>query len=191
MSAPKRLRPNVVHRHIVSNQSSRNGVVPDLITIHTTEGQEIPDSARDLIGLGNFFDVPSTDASSHVANDSDGQSARYVVDSQKAWTQAFFNPRCLSIEQVGFASRWWKMWRTKDRDQLRETARWIAHWSIKYDIPIRRSLGGRRSGVATHKSLGAAGGGHVDPGIGFPMLLCLRMARQIKREILRARRAAT
>ena len=179
-----RLRPNVVHRRDVRNQSSRNGVKPWLIVIHTTEGQNLPGSARDLIGLGGWFDNPASQASSHVATDSDAQSARYVRDDQKAWTSAAFNSVSLNIEQVGFASRTRAWWNTRDREQLRETARWIAEWSLEFDIPIRSSRGGRRPGIARHSELGLAGGGHSDPGAGFPMWLCRRMARNIKRKRL-------
>jgi N-acetyl-anhydromuramyl-L-alanine amidase AmpD len=115
-------------------------------------------------------------ASSHVIVDGDGHSARLVPDERKAWAQAAYNPFALAIEQIGIAAseRW-------TRDEIRETARWIARWSKKYGIPIRTGAvsGGlvTRSGVVTHKMLGPLGGGHVDPGPRFPFDACLKLAR--------------
>jgi len=111
---------------------------------------------EDLKRLGAWFDDPQTEASSHVANDAEGNDARYVRDSRKAWTQAAFNSVSLSIEQ-------------------------IAHWHRRWDIPIRRAeVSGSivtRPGVATHDQLGSAGGGHHDPGKGYPVRYVLRLAR--------------
>jgi hypothetical protein len=177
--------PHVAVRHNVACQSERNhfGVTipkPTLIILHDTEGANVPHSARDLVGLGNYFDVWATQASSHVATDADGTSARYVPDEKKAWTQAYYNSMGLSIEQIGFAT---DNWRGKEKElQLRETARWIAYWSRKYDIPMRTArvtAGGTvtRSGVLQHRRLGALGGGHVDVHVTFPISKVLRYAR--------------
>lgn len=174
-----RHRPNVVHRMSVSCQSDRHGARPILIVLHDTEGANVPNSSRDLVGLGNFFDNLATQASSHVGVDEDGNSARYVPDSRKAWTQAFFNPWCLSVEQIGFASQNWQS--KAKNDQLHETARWIAHWNKHYGIPIQ--LGDvtqqgtvSRHGVVQHRRLGQLGGGHVDIGEDYPMHRVLELA---------------
>ena len=144
------LRPEIVAN--VVNQSSRNGVKPRLIVLHTTEAHNRPGLA-DLHGLVSCFDNPASQASSHIANDADGNDARMVPDERKAWTQASFNSVSLSIEQIGHASQ-----KKFPESQLRNTAQWIAHWSKKYGIPITRSL---THGVCQHRDLGAAGGGHV------------------------------
>lgn len=168
--------PNVVVRRNVACQSSRNGARPQLIVLHSTEGQNVPDSAADLAGLAAFFDRLTTQASSHVATDSDGNSSRMVPDDMKAWTCAGFNPVSLNIEQIGFAAQ--KEWATAE---LRETARWIAYWSRKHNIPIREAavMGGAvtRTGVIYHSALGAFGGGHSDPGAGYPLEKVLDYAR--------------
>lgn len=181
-----RVHPEVKVRINVACQSSRKGGTPQLITIHDTEGANVPHSSRDLRGLGEFFDRPATEASSHVATDEDGTSARYVSDSRKAWTQAFYNPWCLSIEMIGFAHQ---SWASKSKEpQLWETARWIAHWSKEHNIPIRRgrvTRDGRitRTGVIQHRSLGNLGGGHVDVSETFPMTKLLNMAREIRKRL--------
>jgi N-acetyl-anhydromuramyl-L-alanine amidase AmpD len=153
----------------VACQSSRGGVKPRLIVLHSTEGANVPNSVSDLEGLGAYFDRPSTQASSHVAVDSDGYSAQYVPDGAKAWTCAAFNSVSLNVEQVGFASQ-----RSWPDEQLRKTSQYIAYWSKKYGIPIAHST---ESGVCQHSDLGAAGGGHHDPGANYPFERVLGMAR--------------
>lgn len=174
-----RIEPDVVIRENVCNQSSRHGVDPCLIVVHSTESSNIPDSARDLRAIADWFDNPSAQASSHVVVDSDGQSARLVPDTRKAWTQAYYNPWCLSIEMIGRAAqtRW-------AHAEVEEAARWIAMWHERHGIPIRKgavSVDGRilRTGVVRHADLGRLGGGHSDPGASFPLAECHTIARSI------------
>lgn len=172
------MKPEITH--LSPNRSSRGGVAPKLIVLHTTEGSNHA-GISDLIGLGNFFGGTAAQASSHVANDGEGHDARFVPDSEKAWTEAADNPFGLSIEQIGFASTTREEWFDKYPHQLANTAQWIAHWSEKFDIPIRRGAAPAgillRSGVASHKQLGFLGGGHSDPGPGYPFKYVLRLAR--------------
>lgn len=174
-------RPEVTR--FVKNHSSRGGVGIGMIVIHTTEGSNIPRSIRDLEGLGSFFDG-SVQASSHIANDSDGHDARYVRDEDKAWTCANANPFTLNIEQIGFARTSRKEWYKQHHKQLKNTARWIAYWSRIHSIPIQRGVAPfgvlLRKGVASHKQLGLAGGGHWDPGPSYPMNYVLWLARYYK-----------
>jgi N-acetyl-anhydromuramyl-L-alanine amidase AmpD len=171
-----RYHPHVVVRRRSPNQSSRNGARPRIIVLHSTEGSNIPNSTADLRGCTDFLCRPGVEASSHVIVDGDGHSARLVADDAKAWTCARYNPFSLNIEQIGHAAseRW-------TRDEIRETARWIARWSKKYNIPIRVGAvnGGlvTKPGIVTHKMLGVIGGGHVDPGPRYPLEACLRLAR--------------
>ena len=174
-----RLRPRVVVRTASPNCSHRNANV-SLIVLHSTEGKNYPKSSADLKGLGAWFSNPAAGVSCHVATDGDGQSARYVRDDLKAWHCAGYNSASLGIEQVGFAADSRKTWLGR-RDQLRETARWIAYWHRKHGIPIRKGAvaSGRvtRSGVLRHSDLGAVGGGHRDPGSSYPFGLVLLTAR--------------
>lgn len=181
-----RIYPKVVLRRNVRNQSGRNGDRPDLIVIHTTESHNRPGTS-DLQSIADWFDNASSQASSHVLVDADGTSARLVSDEMKAWTQASYNPRCLSIEQIGFASTTRAGWLTQ-RKELRETARWIAYWSRKHGIPIRR-VRPTRTGVIGHQGLGAGGGGHHDPGENYPWGYVLAKARIYK--TLQLRRIAS
>lgn len=171
-----RYRPNVVHTQQSPNASSRGGVKPKLIVVHSTESDNINGSSRDLVNMAGYLSRASVQASSHVIIDADGNSARLVADGEKAWTQANLNPHCLSIEQIGRASQ--KSW---TRDELREAARWIAFWSKKWGIPIRKGKTSGttvlRSGVVRHSDLGAAGGSHHDPGPGYPLESVLNLAK--------------
>jgi N-acetyl-anhydromuramyl-L-alanine amidase AmpD len=181
-----RHHPKVTVRHNVACQSTRHGESPLLIVLHDTEGGNIPHSSRDLAGLGDYFDRLSTQASSHVAVDEDGHSARYVPDGMKAWSQAYYNPWCLSIEQIGFATDDWKS--KKKEAQLQETARWIAWWSKEHNIPIQAGTvtsDGRitKPGVKQHRSLGSLGGGHHDVARSYPTARVLAYARVHRRAL--------
>jgi hypothetical protein len=172
------VKPEITH--IVSNKSSRGGQKPRLIVLHTTESTGRP-GITDLKGLGEFFDRPEVEASSHVANDSEGHDARFVHDFEKAWTCSNDNAFTLNLEQIAFAATRRNEWYKLHPHQLANTAKWIAHWSKRWDIPIRRGVAPAglliRSGVASHKQLGLMGGGHWDPGPGYPMRYVLLLAR--------------
>lgn len=176
MAPRSRVTPRVVVRKLVRNRSSRRGVRPTLIVIHSTESDNRPGTS-DLAAVAGWFDNPSSQASSTVIVDAEGQSARCVPDSEKPWTQAHYNSVSLSIECIGRAAQ--TAWTA---DEVREAARWIALWSVRHGIPIRKGRvdsSGRvvRSGVLRHSELGALGGNHHDPGRAFPLRSCLRLAR--------------
>lgn len=183
MGVLDRLRPKPEIVHTVVNRSSRGGATPGLIVLHTTEGTNRA-GLTDLSGLVSFFDQSSTQASSHVANDGEGHDARMVPDEEKAWTCSNDNSFTLNLEQIGFASTTRRDWYTKYEHQLANTARWIAYWSERWDIPIRRGIAPAgiliRKGVASHKQLGILGGGHWDPGAAYPMRYVLLLARYFK-----------
>lgn len=174
-----RLHPDVVIRQSSPNVSSRSTGI-SLIVLHSTESSNVPDSATDLAGVAGWFASRASAVSAHVITDADGHSARCVPDMVKAWACQDFNSPSLNIEQIGRAAqpRW-------DRQEWLETARWIAQWSHEHRIPIRvGDVSGEsvmRSGIVTHKMLGLAGGGHVDPGDGYPLEEVLHEARRIKR----------
>lgn len=154
---------------MVRNQSSRNGIQPRIIVLHTTESHNSA-GASDLLALASWFDNPKAQASSHIGNDAEGNDIRMVPDERKAWTQAAFNSLALSIEQVGQAAQ--GSWPVA---QLANTARWVAHWSRKYGIPLTHSTS---HGVCQHSDLGVAGGGHHDCGPDYPFAKVLQLARQ-------------
>lgn len=181
-----RVRPRVVVKKASPNQSTRTAPI-SLIVLHDTESHNYPGSS-DLKGLANWFANPNAQVSSHVATDGDGFSARFVHDDMKAWHCAGFNSASLGIEQIGFATDTRDQWFSR-RKQLRETARWIARWSLLHGIPIQKgSVNGAngtiyKPGVVTHAMLGSRGGGHHDPGPGYPFNTVLWLARYYKRRL--------
>ena len=181
---------------IVGNQSSREGAKPRLIVLHVTTDASSASrpvvrnrpGLKDLKELGRWFDDPRSAVSSHVANDADGNDAQYVRDRRKAWTQVAFNSVGLSIEQIAKTDFTRRKWMHKRVPQLKNTARWIAHWHRKWNIPLRRAeVSGSvatRSGIATHEQLGRAGGGHRDPGPGYPFGHVLKLAKKFSSRAL-------
>lgn len=163
--------------HIVVCKSSRNGVRPVRMVLHTTEGANRP-GIVDLQGLANYFDRLSTQASSHKGIDAEGNLVTMVPDSWKAWTQSAYNPGSLSIEFVGEADKLTKRaWVVDYHYGLRRAAKQLAEWSIKHNIPLRHGVS---LGVCQHKDLGILGGGHHDCGAGFPERYLLVWARLFK-----------
>jgi N-acetyl-anhydromuramyl-L-alanine amidase AmpD len=177
-----RLKPNIVISHEVVNQSDRDGAKIKLLVLHSTESHNRPGNS-DLAAIAAYFDQSAVQASSHVVIDADGNSARCVSDDRKAWTCAGFNSWSLNIEQIGIAAEgdW-------PKPELDECARWLARWSIKHDVPLRRgAVSGSaitKSGVVTHSQLGAVGGGHSDPGSAYPVSKVIARAKEIKHELL-------
>jgi N-acetylmuramoyl-L-alanine amidase-like protein len=171
-----RYKPDVDYVKYVRNYSSRHGTRPCLIVIHSTQGQNLP-GIKDLQGLGAWFDNAKANASSTVGVDNEGNSARYVRDANKAWTQSYYNPWSLSIENVGVANV------TDWSDELyKENARWIAFWADRFKIrPYKAQVtsDGRilKPGVIRHSELGNLGGNHRDPGSEFDLARCTSLAR--------------
>lgn len=159
------------------NQSSRWGRRPVLIVLHTSEAPNIR-GLRDLRELGALFSRRSAQVASHVANDSEGNDARFVADERAAWHAAGWNSISLGIEQVGYASQSRRVWLGR-RAQLLNTAEWLAFWSRKYSIPLQRGQvsGGQvtRRGVVFHSQLNPRT--RTDPGAGYPLDVVLEMAR--------------
>lgn len=172
-----RVFPQVDVRRSVACQSYR---VPfskiKLLVVHATEGTNLA-GIRDLQYLGDYFNQRSTQASSHVATDAEGNSARYVKDSRKAWHVAGFNSVALGIEQIGHTSQ--GKWPAA---QLHETARWLAYWSRNHRVPLHKGAVHQDgsvlvAGVVRHSDLGEAGGNHDDPGSGYDLSRVLKYAR--------------
>jgi hypothetical protein len=178
----ERIRPNVVHRRLSPNRYHPRGAQPSLIVIHSTESPNRKGTS-DLEAIGALFASPAREAAAQVCTDGEGQSARYVRDEDAAYACVSYNRVSLNIEQIGYASQ--EQW---PEAQIKETARWVAVWSVRHGIPIRkgRTASGRvlRSGVVTHRSLGSAGGGHWDPGYHYPMKRMLELARHYRQKLL-------
>jgi hypothetical protein len=155
-----------------------------LIVLHSAEG------ALTIESLGGYFAQGSVQASSHVGiDDKVNTIGEFVKRDKKAWTQAAYNPIGVSVELCAFANWDTAEW-MRHSNMLDNVAKWIAEESAAFGIPIVKlgwydaQNGGR--GVCYHSDLGAAGGGHSDPGPGFPIDYVLTMATgatQIKQEV--------
>jgi hypothetical protein len=183
----RRLRPKVVIQQNSPNQSERTpGIKLAAIVIHSTESHNRPGTS-DLLGVAGWLCNPQAQASAHVIVDADGHTARIVPDHRKAWHCGSFNSATLGIEQIGFAAQGKDEW-LEDGRELWETARHIARWSMKFNIPLRRGkvsgVNVTKSGILTHGDLGTAGGGHTDPGA-YPIVKVIERASEIKRLLRR------
>jgi N-acetylmuramoyl-L-alanine amidase len=186
----ERYSPQVKTTILSPNHSSREGAHPTLIVIHATVSHNVAGLA-DLNAIGNWFSRTSTQASSHVCTDNEGNSARFVADELKAWHCSAYNRMALGIEQVlpstGSHGKAPHLAGDEVTHELYcETARWVAYWSKKFGIPIRigavHNGAVMRSGVVRHSGLGVLGGNHFDPGK-YDMTAMLTLARFYRSKI--------
>jgi hypothetical protein len=145
-----------------------------LVVVHTAEG------ALTYQSLGAFFANPSSEVSSHTGiDDTFGVCGEFVAPGLKAWTQGNANPYSVATELCAFAAwstdEWWR-----HPVMLENCAAWIGEECDRFSIPCRRLTAaeaqGGAAGVCGHVDLGAAGGGHWDPGPGFPWADVMEMA---------------
>ena len=149
------------------NYSSRGGTKVRLVVVHTAEG------ALTYQSLGSFFANPASGVSSHTGiDDTPNTCGEYVRrDDGKAWTQGNANPYSTATELCAFAA-WTRADWLAHPGMLDNCSRWIAEECAHFGIPKVRLTAaqaqGGGAGVCGHVDLGAAGGGHWDPGPDFP-----------------------
>jgi N-acetylmuramoyl-L-alanine amidase len=166
------------------NYSSRGGSGVRLVVVHTAEG------ARSFRDLGNFFASSSAGVSSHVGIDDErGTIGEYVKRPDKAWTQGNYNPQCVSVElcakPINSAHPCGANWSADEWNRhdgmLANLADWIREECSYYGLPLTKlsasQAQGSGGGVCGHVDLGAAGGGHWDPGPNFPWSRVMDLAR--------------
>lgn len=143
-------------KFIASPNYSTRSTVLSMVVVHDTEGG--------YDGAISWFRNPHSQVSAHVVLKEDGSEATQMVSySAKAWHVASYNSQALGLEMAGFAKLGY-------RDaQLRRAARIVAFFLREYKLPPRylssaRIDAGERRGFTLHQNLGAAGGGHHDPG---------------------------
>lgn len=134
------------------NVSSRHGTRADLLVLHETGGA--------YSGAVSWLRNPVSQASAHLVLREDGERAAQLVKlAEKAWTQAAYNPRCVSLELANTTAKGYAT-----DHQLRVAARIFGWLCLKLTIPPRWARGGHGSGVCMHRELGALGGGHTQCG---------------------------
>lgn len=161
---------------LVRNYSSRNGTRPVLLVVHDTQS---PNAAglEDVAAIDAWFNNSVSQASSNYTTDADGNTILMVRDTEKAWTQAFFNPWSISDELIGYASQ-----TTWPATQLRAVAKIFAGEASKWGIPVQQAVINGctivRPGITEHLFLGACGGGHHDAGPRFPLTHFVALVKQ-------------
>jgi len=166
--------PSHMNKFIPRNGNGRNywgdrPGDPKIIVLHATEGTNLT-GTTDLDILKQV--LMEQGLSVHVGIDGEGNSAKYVNGSKKAYHVAAYNGVALGIEQIGSSDQ--TSWPDK---QVNKAAEWIAYWSKEYNIPIQRSTS---RGVCSHADLGDRGGNHGDPGSGYPWDKVLKKAKEIR-----------
>lgn len=145
----------------VRNYSSRRGVRPRLWVLHYTVSANRP-GRSDVEAIDSLFNNPSFAASSTYVMDADGNCDYIVRESDKAWTQATFNPVSISVEMVATG----REGRYTGPAGLAKLARVISDSAKRWDIPIQRgAVSGctvTRPGIVDHTTLRSCGGGHAD-----------------------------
>jgi N-acetylmuramoyl-L-alanine amidase len=147
----------------VVNQSSRNGVRPQVQVLHYTVSPNRP-GWSDVNAIVAMFNTPSFQASSNFVIDGEGNCAYIVPIEAKAWTQAAGNPFAISYEVINTGSESVYMapaGLAKLRLVVQEVAR-------RTGIPLRRGAVSNCTvtvtGIVQHSDFGICGGGHGDIG---------------------------
>jgi hypothetical protein len=146
-----------------------------LLIIHTAEG------ARTIESLGSFFANPDAEVSSQVGiDDTPNTVGEYVRNTDRSWAAASFNGVAVQAELCAFAEWSGNDW-AGHPTMLENTAAWLAEEAARFGIPLElltaEQAQGNGRGVCGHNELGAAGGGHWDPGPSFPWSRVLDLAR--------------
>lgn len=147
----------------VGNQSSRDGVRPQVQVLHYTVS---PNRAGwdDVNAIVGYFGSPSSQASSHFVIDREGNCAYTVPIEAKSWTQAGGNPIAVSYEIINSGSEGSYM-DTAGYAKLRHVAGQVAR---RTGIPLRRGAiagcSAGRTGIVQHADGGICWGGHHDIG---------------------------
>jgi N-acetyl-anhydromuramyl-L-alanine amidase AmpD len=138
------------------NQSARTERIR-MVVLHDTEGG--------YAGAISWLRNPAAKASAHLVLKEDGSEVTQLVPyGRKAWHCANFNSASIGLEMAGFARRGFR------DEELRRAARIVAFLLRHFGLPPtyltgRSLLHGR--GWTMHQDLGAAGGGHRDPGFSW------------------------
>lgn len=150
-----------------------------LIVLHSTEGGSPSSVVRTLrarrLGI-------------HWITGENGSVIRGVDSNLATAHVAAYNDESIGIEQCGFASYRRSRW-MQNTAQLLVVAWIVAYEAQRHGIPIElvepkwpasSHNHDLAHGVTTHSRLGSVGGGHHDPGDGYPLQHVLGMARSIE-----------
>ena len=145
----------------VQNYSSRRGVRPRIFVLHYTVSPNRP-GWGDVNAVVSLFDTASFQASSNYVVDNEGNCAYIVRESDKAWTQAGFNPLAISVEVINTGSEA----TYAGTKGLAKLGLIVSDATKRWGIPLQRGATSgctvTRPGIVDHASLGDCGGNHGD-----------------------------
>lgn len=148
---------------LVQNYSTRFGVRPRLFVLHYTVSGNRP-GWDDVNAIVTLFNDWAFQASSNYVIDNEGHCAYIVRESDKAWTQAAYNPDAISVEVINTGSEP----TYAGTAGLAKIGLVASDALCRWKIPVQQGAtsGGLvvRPGIVDHKSLGIIGGGHSDIG---------------------------
>jgi hypothetical protein len=144
-----------------------------LIVLHSTQGTSAKQAAEWFATTLPDVDEEHQPGSAQIVVD-DVSCYRTLPDNVVPYGAPGGNLNGLHIEMAGFAAWNRSQWLVHE-ETIRKAAGQALAWSRAYGIPLRfvDAAGLRRgdAGVTTHLELTHAfrPGGHVDPGVGFPL----------------------
>ena len=145
----------------VQNQSSRNGVRPQLQVLHYTVSPNRP-GWSDVEAVVHLFNTRSAQVSSNFVIDGEGNCAYIVPIENKAWAQAAANPYSVSYEIINSGKEPVYI-APAGLAKLRSV---MAQVSKRTGIPMRAGVVKNcvpvTSGIVQHFDFGYCGGGHFD-----------------------------
>lgn len=157
--------------------SSHGGQSPYRIVLHSTESPNYI-GTQDLYGIASYWRRQGDGLGAHLTIDGDGLTALNINERELGYHTYRRNTNSLGIEQIGYA-KWTRAEWMSHPAQLRKVAQWLAYWSKEFDIPLSRNV---EHGVSTHNDQSQLiGGGHWDPGPGYPFDYVLSLAREYKK----------
>jgi len=166
---------------------------PSLGVVHDMEAPEGPLTAENC---ARYFQSSAAQGSTHLCCDEDS-TVRCVRDTEKSagakgypYRGRSVNDWALQIEHAGYARQSRAEWLDRSsRRTMEQGARAFARWSDLYVIPPFRltdaEIRSGMHGLCGHGDITRAlkvGGGHTDPGFGFPWDVYLEMIRTFKED---------
>jgi hypothetical protein len=146
----------------------------DLIVLHSTEDHTAKPAAEWFATTIPGVPESKQPGSAHVVVD-DTSCFRTLPDDVVPYGAPNINIRGLHIEMAGFHDWTREEW-LSHLPTIEKAAGQAAAWSAQYGIPLRfldaaALRAGERGGVTTHLEATKAftPGGHVDPGVNFPL----------------------
>lgn len=155
-----------------AKSSSRDGVKPSLIAVHTNEGPNPADVFPDRTAENLCRWMDDQEVSYHKVVDDDSV-VHYVPDDRASWALRSGNRRSLNICFMGYSRFSRNEW-MRHEGMLKLGSIEVRSWSDRYSIPARKlqphEVRADQSGICGHVdwTLGKNDGGHTDPGGGFP-----------------------